>query len=72
MDLLDFCLKHLETAESGNEIGDGLDIDEFEFLVSNQLIYYFLITYQCAGNSLPKLKRNQGSLEPEESFRLGG
>jgi hypothetical protein len=31
--LLDFCLEHLETAESGNEIGDGLDVDEF--LLSN-------------------------------------
>jgi len=41
VDLLDFCLEHLETVESGNKIGDGLDIDEFEFLVSNQLIYYF-------------------------------
>jgi hypothetical protein len=40
MDLLDFCLEHLETAESGDEIGD-VDVDEFEFLVSNQLIYYF-------------------------------
>ena len=40
VDLLDFCLEHLETAESRNEIGDGLDVDEF--LVSNQLIYYFL------------------------------
>ena len=39
VDLLDFCLEHLETAESGNEIGDGLDVDEF--LISNQLIYYF-------------------------------
>ena len=39
VDILYFCLKHLETAESGNEIGDGLDVDKF--LVSNQLIYYF-------------------------------
>lgn len=39
VDLLDFCLEYLKTAESGNEIGDGLNIDEF--LVSNQLIYYF-------------------------------
>ena len=39
VDLLDFCLEYLKTAESGNEIGDGLNVDEF--LVSNQLIYYF-------------------------------
>ena len=39
VDLLYFCLEYLKTAESGNEIGDGLNVDEF--LVSNQLIYYF-------------------------------
>jgi hypothetical protein len=33
LDLLDFCLEHIETAELVNEIGDGLD----EFLVSCQI-----------------------------------